>query len=340
MYMPDNKIKELLRKYLNGTATPEETRIVDDWYNWLSAGDKAERLSDVDRMRLRDQYWNGIKSGINRSSSKQQRSWPAWMALAAAVSGIVVLAYFFLPSFQRLDSSGVVSEVSGARTFGESIENNTNEARQIMLPDSSKVTLFPGSALGVHDGFNTDSRTVRLSGRAFFDVSRDESRPFFVLTNEIVTKVLGTSFTVSAFPGEPEITVAVTSGKVSVYAEVDENKVASENIILKPNQQAVYNKSDRKVARTLVSVPKVVIAEEEVKKIRFEGMPVSEIFKALEKMYGVDIVFDEESFRNCSMTTSVSKGELYDKIDVICEITGASYTLEDARIRISGSGCN
>jgi transmembrane sensor len=340
MYMPDNRIKELLRKYLNGTATPEETKLVDDWYSSLSGEDKIDRLSDVDRTRLRNEYWEGIKSRMKRSSSKQKTLWVGWMALAAAVSGIVVLVYFFLPSFQKLDSSGPFSEVSEANAFTESIKNSTDEAREITLPDSSRVTLFPGSALGIHDAFNTNSRTVSLSGRAFFDVSRDESRPFFVLTNEVVTKVLGTSFTVSAFPGDREITVAVTSGKVSVYAEMDENKVASENIILKPNQQAVYNKSERKVARTLVSVPKVVIPEEEVKKIRFEGMPVSEIFKALEKMYGVDIEFDEKSFRNCSMTTSVSKGELYDKIDVICEITGASYSLEDARIRISGSGCN
>src|SRR5690606_28024749 len=96
---------------------------------------------------------------------------------------------------------------------------------------------------------------------------------------------------------------------------------------------------DRKVARALVNDPKIIISREEVEKIRFEGAPISDIFRALEKMYGVEILFDETKFSDCTITTSVDGKDLYERIDVICEITGARYSVEETRIIIQGTGC-
>lgn len=339
--MPDKRLKELLRKYLDGTATPEESKVVDDWYDSLSDGNQQHRLSDPDRLRLRDQYWSGLKAKMDRPSGVQRRMWSAWTPLAAAVAGIIIVAYFFIPPFFSSDLSDRSSEVAKPSMIHENFANETDAVRHIRLSDGSTVVLFPESVMLVHFDFSTSERKVTLTGRAFFDISRDESRPFFVYANDVVTKVLGTSFTVSAYPDEPEITVAVTSGTVSVYAETERQQYASsQQVVLNPNQQAIYNKSDRSVSRGLVETPQIVIPEEEVKKMRFEGVAVSEIFKALEKMYGVDIQFDEKTFSKCSMTTSVSRGNLYEKIDVICEITGAQYVVEDAIIRVTGSGCN
>lgn len=340
MYMPDKKIRKLLTKYLNGTATPDEIKLVDDWYDSISGDAKSTPLQDSERSQLRTQYWDRLKLGLHRPSDKHRSLWNGWTALAAAVSAIVVLVYFFVPSFLGSRSAGTLYQIAEASRFAKTVENTSDVARIITLSDNSRVTLFPGSVINIYENFNTNERKLQLSGRAFFEVARNESKPFYVLTHDIVTKVLGTSFNVSAFPDDSEITVAVTSGKVSVYQEAEKTDSPTGKIVLTPNEQAVYNKSDGKVSRTLVSVPRVVISEDEVKRIRFEGVSVSEIFKALEKMYGVDIEFDEESFDKCSMTTSVSRGDLFEKIDVICEITGASYSLEDARIRISGEGCN
>lgn len=333
--MSDKRLKELLAKYLNGTATPEEQKLVDDWYDTLSDGSEM-RIPDNDRTDLRSDYWQSLHAGMQKHSKERSMSPMIWAA--AAVSAILSAVIFFTPVFQSQDDAAVLAH---AELNLKTIENKTDQVKTILLADSSEIQLSPGSEIKISPHFNLTDRQVCLSGQAFFDIQRNESKPFYVVANEVVTRVLGTSFTVSAYPGDTNITVAVESGKVSVYTSTS-NDITSvtEDVVLEPNQQAVYDKTERRVSRTLVKEPRVVIPKEEVEKIRFEHVAVAEIFHALERMYGVDIVFDEEVFSHCSVTTSASTNDLYQRIDVICEITGATYTIEDGFIRIAGSGCN
>ena len=82
-----------------------------------------------------------------------------------------------------------------------------------------------------------------------------------------------------------------------------------------------------------------ILPEEEIRRMRFEEAPVTEIFKALEKVYGVEIDFDEALFSTCRLTTVISKDDLYGRLDIICNVIGTSYTLHEDRIVISGAGC-
>lgn len=337
MYMPDNKMQELLKKYLEGRATPEEEQLVDDWYDSLSSRQDKIHLSDEERRILRSDYWDSIKTKIRGPVGKSRNLWPGLIGVAASIAAIVVMAVLLLPAEIR-DQEVVEANVP---TRMEEIFNRTEEVSHLALSDGSRVMLFPGSRLLYSQEFNVEERTVHLSGEAFFDISHDAEKPFYVFANEVVTKVLGTSFSVTAYPEDLRITVAVKSGKVSVYTNPEKSTASpEEKIVLTPNQQAVYTRSDQKVSRMLVKEPQVVIPDEEVKKIRFESVPVSEIFKALEKMYNVKIDFEERVFSKCSITTSVTGKDLYERIDVICEITGASYTVEDTTVVISGTGCN
>ena len=92
------------------------------------------------------------------------------------------------------------------------------------LHDGSTVILEPGGEVRYNEKF-LNTREVYLSGDAFFEVTKDASRPFLVYANEITTKVLGTSFRIKAKQGEKEIVVAVKTGKVSVMANSVSNDV-------------------------------------------------------------------------------------------------------------------
>lgn len=340
--MPEREMRELLEKYLNGSATPEEVGRVDRWYEAMRNKEASADLTDDERRELRDIYWARLRKGMNGGRPKQRYLWGRISAVAAAFMGAIAVAYFILPIFNSSTESQLVRSNSLLPESEVNIIDNTTQAvRHFSLSDGSTVSLHPGSRLGIANDFDQDARRVTLSGRASFKVARDESRPFYVIADEVVTKVLGTSFTVVAYPGQGEITVEVSSGAVGVYAHqgvtVDD---LTDGVIIKSNQQAVYSRMDKKVSRMLIKEPKVVISEKEINRIRFDGTAVSEIFRALEKMYGVEIVFDEAVFSECSMTTSVSRNDLFEKIDVICEITGARYTVEDGRILIHGTGCN
>lgn len=336
--MPGLKIRELLKKYLAGDVTSEEKNIVDKWYDSLSSSEDGLRLSDREREALKEHYWSSLKKGMRSHGSARVARWPRALALAACVSALIVaFVFYFQPSVHQH-----VPRTARATVSPHEISNDSPSDRRVDLPDGSHVTLSPGSSLRYTDTFNARDRRVSLLGRAFFEIFHNPEKPFYVFANEVVTKVLGTCFSVEAYPGGMDITVSVKSGKVSVYTHLKSDSVLaeSEKIILTPNQKAVYSRSDNKVSRMLVKNPDVVISQEEVKKIRFEGAAASEIFKALEKMYGVQIDFDESRFSNCFLTTSVKGDDLYERIDVICEIIGAAYSVEGTTIVIKGAGCN
>lgn len=335
--MPEKEIRELLKKYLEGRASAEEERLVDNWYESLSSSEEEQPL-DLGRMELRRAYWNAIHSDIRRETVKTRHIWPRFLAVAASVVFILVITFYALPPQSKQEVVKAIIPGDGASRM----ENLTDKVMYVTLPDSSLVELLPKSKLTYNKNFNLTERKVTLAGEAFFEISHNAEKPFYVFTEEVVTRVLGTTFRVTAYPDSENIIVAVTTGRVSVYTqnregadEADQNK-----FILTPNQRAVFTRSDHKVARTLVEAPQPVIAEGEVAKVRFEGAPVSEVFETLEKMYHIEIEFEKEVFAGCSITTSVTGEDMFERIDVICEIIGATYRVEDTRIVISGPGCN
>jgi hypothetical protein len=186
--------------------------------------------------------------------------------------------------------------------------------------------------------FQQGKREVFLEGEAFFEVSHNPSSPFMVYANGVITKVLGTSFNVKAYQSDVNVTVSVKTGKVSVYKQ-SENSREELQVILTPNQQAVYDKSRDEVSRMLVQEPKIILPRDELIKMHFEDAPVTEIFMAIEKAYGVDILYDEEILSNCSLTTSLLDETLYTRLNIICKAIGASYTIHDTHIEIESTGC-
>jgi transmembrane sensor len=163
-----------------------------------------------------------------------------------------------------------------------------------------------------------------------------------VYTAEVTTRVLGTSFTIKARPGEKDVTVTVKTGKVSVYRHQGktESTAALNETILTPNQKIIYDRQKDKVSRMLVEDPQTIVPAEEVKKLHFEDASVSEIFAALERVYGVAIVFDTKALYACTLTTSIAGGTIYNRLDMICKAIGTTYTVEETHIVIHGTGCN
>ncbi len=103
----------------------------------------------------------------------------------------------------------------------QEVENTSGSVQKVALADGSVVSLEPGSTLRYPEHFGTQ-REVYLTGEAFFNVFRDEKHPFLVYAEDVVTRVLGTSFRVKAYGQGKEVRVAVTSGKVSVFKKGSE----------------------------------------------------------------------------------------------------------------------
>ena len=102
---------------------------------------------------------------------------------------------------------------------------------QVTLADGTKVCLNAGTKLTYPIAFVGKERRVRLEGEGYFEVKRDENKPFIVEINGMEVKVLGTSFNLRSFAADNRSTATLISGKIEV-------KTSSRRVELSPNQQA------------------------------------------------------------------------------------------------------
>ena len=312
---------------------------MEKWFAEIGQGDfdpltKAEMkvFKDKNRERLLA-YAADKRTDSARPGGRSMGMRPIVYAMAATFLLLVAASILLWPEKPVVVDPSVANETI--------ITNSSGQVREVAMKDGSVVYLEPGSRLTYSDGFGDSLRMVALDGEAFFQVAKDSLRPFIVETNEVLTKVLGTSFTVSAFSASSKIMVEVKTGKVSVIARGASGHKGKEipETILTPNQKVVYHKASQTVRRQLVEEPQPVVAEEEVKSMHFERAPVSRVFEGLEKVYGVAIEFDEEAFSSCILTTSIAEGSIRSRLNVICEAINAEYAFVEDKIVITGAGC-
>jgi ferric-dicitrate binding protein FerR (iron transport regulator) len=269
-----------------------------------------------------------------------------WWYAAAAVLLMVIAGSQVLQLKQPAATTRFAySNVVAARRLVESV-NTSDKPITIVLPDKSIIALAPNGRVSYANDFDSAAtRDIYLSGEAFFKVTKDPGHPFRVFANEIVTKVLGTSFTVRAFEKDTTIQVTVRTGKVSVYSQalthVKETAAPGElgGIILTPNQQLVYEKSGQKFQKVLLDQPCMIAPFKTEAEMVFEDVPLEQVFDQLFKVYGINIVYDNELLKACTVNADLRNETFYHQLDLICRAIGARYQVIDGQVVIQSTGC-
>lgn len=329
--MEQDELHQILDKYLRGVATEAETQLLMQWYRsqlnddvqW-EVTDAAEESKIKHRIAYKIEHTKGQPVPVlNQKQTNRRWGWASVAMLAAGIAG----ALFW---FNRTELIGRI--ISTNEVFVNA-EPSVEENRFVLLPDSSKVILRPGSSLEYKSDFNGKTREVALIGEGYFDIRRDESRPFIVHAGEVKTRVLGTAFTIKALQGETDVQVTVEHGKVRVEKQ---NKVLAELIA---NQQlAVDNEKD-------VMAQKVVQAVESslwtASDLHFDNKPFGELMESLERRYAVEIIFKNPAVANCLITGSFRGTETLEEVlTTICPVRNARFKrLENGTIEIDGKGC-
>lgn len=224
--------------------------------------------------------------------------------------------------------------------------NNTNEKRLVRLEDGSTVLLSPHAVIRYARQFETGTtRDVYLSGEAFFEVAKNPNKPFRVFSQELVTKVLGTSFTIKANEEDKQISVVVRTGKVSVYNKNNEKEQEGINsqkltgVVLKPNQELVFYRNELKFQKTLIDRPVLINPSEIKNDFQYEDAPVAVVFEQLKKAFCIDIVYDKETIKNCRVTADLDDESIYKKLELICRAMDARYDVIDGQVTIQARSC-
>lgn len=231
--------------------------------------------------------------------------------------------YLFLkPTGWRFKGEEAISDLSKAVGY----------SRYAVLVDGSRVVLNAGSTLEDVG----ERRVMRLKGEAYFDVERDEQRPFVIYTGKVKTTVLGTSFNIKAEPGSDEVVVSVTTGRVKVEEEKKERLLG----VLTENEQMVYSGTKEEVKKEVVNAKEVVM-DWAKKDMVFEEEAFESVVEVIGRRYGVRIEFKNSSLKNCKVKASFSGTEpLKNVLDVLTTISNSKYVEEKSGVFfIMGEGC-
>jgi transmembrane sensor len=198
---------------------------------------------------------------------------------------------------------------------------------QVQLEDGTAVWLNAGSKLRYPAGFAADRREVFIEGEAYLEVSKDAKRPFLVRTGNVVTRVLGTSFNVAAYPEDALVEVTVLTGKVGLG-----------NTPLSPGQQAASSQDGKIVAfRENIDAGEAIRWKEH--KMIFNGKRLSQVSASLERWYGIEIRPDAH-LAGCTISADFTGAPVESVVAVLAQLVNGKVVRNAGGYRITGKGCS
>lgn len=199
----------------------------------------------------------------------------------------------------------------------------------VTLADGSRVWLNAGSALRFPEAFTGKQRVVYLEGEGYFEVKRDERKPFIVKTEGMDLRVLGTSFNVKAYRDDENIVTTLVTGKIAQrYSGIDTN------IILTPSYQAVFNKSSRVLQTKEVDVRAALAWREG--RIVMDNARLEDIFRELSRWYDFEIVYTNASLKDMRFYLYTNRYADVDRILEHLQMTrGIHFLRVDKKIYVS-----
>lgn len=310
----------LLEKYLKGDATAEERRRVEAWLE-----DAPEEWVDAFMAGQHGPAFPGAdKSAFTERVMEQVRPRRArWLQVAAVLAGLLAAGWYLLkPDKLKPRAPEMVDIFVPA-----------NKTGTITLPDGSKVVMNAGSTLRYAKNFEGEARAVTLSGEAFFDVQPDPEKPFIIRSGGLSTRVLGTSFNISAYPGARKLTVTVLTGKVSV-----QDTLSHRAVTLQPSQKAVFMPESALLSSETISHPENEIAWRQGR-IIFDETPLPEVAEALSRRYGVQIVLNGDHLAQCRFNGQFEHDSLDAVLRMITRLTNTRAKRAGDTVYLSGKGC-
>lgn len=339
--MTQYEFQELAEKYLRGDCTPDEERRMQQWASQTLTS-APPLLSLAEQPVTGRRLWRNIAARTTQLPRRIVPGYRAWAGVAAFVTLCLTVGGWWLRD-REIDREVATVPVTGSQTARLrgviEVKNTSATSRSITLEDSSVVVLSPSSKLSYPEHFGVQTRSVLLQGEAFFAVRRNPIKPFLVHTGDLVTEVLGTSFTVKSYDDAPAIEVLVRTGRVSVYEAEPEAPRRRNGVILTPNQKVTFNKTAKTLLTGLADAPTPVKPLPHRQAMVFDDAPLSDVLITLQTSYGLEIVLENQQLAQCRFTADLNDLPLHTQLDLLCRSVGANYEQRGTVIFINGNGC-
>lgn len=244
MESTENIPDELIFKVLNNETSESENKIFQDWVNYSPQNQKIflqieqlwKKSKGVgDYYKINQEYaWDIIHKKITEKTRQ------GILQSILKIAAVVAIAYLLGGLTIYLIQPKAQQDISESKEI--CVKTPLGSKTEIELSDGTKVWLNSGSEVRYPTIFSRTKRDIYLTGEAFFDVEKNKEAPFFVHTNDVDIKVLGTSFNVKSYPEEDIVETTLVEGLINI------NKKGSSQVLqIKPKEKATFIKYQEKL---------------------------------------------------------------------------------------------
>ncbi len=295
----ENSNWELVAKYLAGETNDHENSEIESWLNESEQNqqvfEESKRVFEKTDAYYRlkrfdaDTAWKNVQAQTVPSQNKTVPLKKFRKEVASQFykyAAVIVVAILL----------GTVGYYIGFRNrvpavYSEIISGDRQVLQEYVLPDGSVVALNSNSTLTFPKKFGEEVREVSITGEAFFDVKPNPDKPFVINAGDAQVKVLGTSFSVSAYPENEAVEVIVETGRVQVISKIPESQEAIREIFLTPGEKGTLVSKTRLLEKTLNTDPNFLSWK--THDLVFDKVPLSDVVRSLEKTYHIEIELSE-----------------------------------------------
>lgn len=280
----DKQIEEVLA----GIATPEDAKLVAEWFTTEEGSDYLEaamtRDSELIKNEVADLYVNhDIPSRQMLEQIRKNIRVKKLKRICFRVAAVLIPVLFIIGFYIQLNSK---VDLFGTSEYEEVIVDK-GERIQIMFQDGTRVYINSDSKLKYPKKFALNTREVFLEGEAYFVVAKNKNRPFIVNLNGPAIQVVGTSFNVQDYPDNKDIVVCLDEGSINLTLPTEKKYP------VRPGERLIYNKeSNECTISRMEDMHRLSMWKQNV--IVFKDTPLPEVIKVLNRWYDVDFKIEDE----------------------------------------------
>jgi len=194
----------------------------------------------------------------------------------------------------------------------------------IELADGSKLWLNSGSRAIYPVAFNKKTREIFIEGECYLEVAHDALRPFYVVTDQVKVKVLGTIFDISAYKDDDYVTVVLVKGSIQA-------STVTESLVMVPNQKLNYTISTHK--STLEKTNSLEYVSWKDGWMLCNKEQIQSIATKLSRYYDIKISYSDLRLNSMTLTGKLDlKSNCEDVLKVICTTAPLNYEIIDNTI--------
>ncbi len=321
--------EEQIMSYLLGEASMEQNSQMEFWLAHSEANKQyfeqieelwinTEKINPKPIVVNIDAAWKNVSEQIEQKNTKK--------VVFFTNKNIVIKSFTIAASVILLVGLFLIFNKKSPQML--SISSST-EILIDTISDGSIISLNKNSKLTFPEEFSKNKRIVKLEGEAFFDIKRNETKPFIIEANGAYIQVLGTSFNVRTDTVSKEVIVYVKTGKVRLYF-IDNNNDTSDTY-LTAGEKGFINKQRGKAAKDTVNNTKEQANEIFWfnKILIFDDTKLADVVNILEKKYKVTIIIADHSLKNEILNTSFENESIEQILEIISITFNASFSKEN-----------